>query len=63
MKFLVDKLPIDQRHCPYHKFASDIGETINKSKCICKIDEKKCNFENNPPNIYFVSCCRWLKEI
>lgn len=63
MKFLVDKLPIDQRCCPYHKFVSDIGEIINKSKCICKIDEKNCNFENDPPNIHYVSCCRWLKEI
>lgn len=40
MRLIVDKMPIDKSHCPFHKYVSAIGEIINKSKCICRIDKK-----------------------
>ena len=56
MRLIVDKMPIDKSHCPFHKYVSDIGEIINKSKCICRIDKKECCFKTDS------HVCRWLND-
>lgn len=62
MKHIVDKMPVDQKHCPYHELTHGVGEIIDKSFHMCKFDRKECNFEKSPPNIHYTSC-RWLKEL
>lgn len=58
MRLIVEKMPIDKSHCPFHKYVSAIGEIVYKSKCICRLDEKECNLKTDSH-----ASCRWLKEL